>query len=102
MNQIDFDSFVAFSKTLVGRELDTIGGKSKFVLENITEHAYYYRVPANKVLKQNLRYVKRVLEQYANLQSLNPGHYANITPHGLYILALIQLYENSASRKPQQ
>ena len=97
MNQIDFDSFIAFCKTLVGRELDIIGGKSKFTLENITDRAYYYQIPANKVLKQNLRYVKRVLERYANLQSLNPGHYANITPHGVYLLALIQLYENAGS-----
>jgi hypothetical protein len=102
MNPIDFDSFVAFCKTLVGRELDTPGGKSKFTLQNITDRAYYYKVPDGKVLKQNLRYVKRVLEQYANLKSLNPGHYANITPNGSYILALIQLYEKSDSHKSKQ
>jgi hypothetical protein len=102
MDPIDLDSFVAFCKTLIGRELDPVGGKSKFTLQHITDHAYYYAVPADKVLKQNIRYVKRVLEQYAKLKSLNPGHYANITPNGAYILALIQLYEKFEARKPKQ
>ena len=99
MDLIDLDSFVAFCKTLVGKELEAVGGKAKFTLQNITDHAYYYQVPAGKVMKQNIRYVKRVLEQYANLKSLNPGHYGNITPNGSYILALIQLYEQFESRK---
>jgi hypothetical protein len=72
----------------------TIGGKSQFILQNITDHAFYYQVSDDKVQKQNIRYVKRVLDQYARLQSLNPGHYANITQNGIYILPLIQLYEN--------
>jgi hypothetical protein len=102
MDPIDLDSFVLFCKTLVGRELDAVGGKSRFTLQNITDHAFYYQVSGDKVLKQNIRYVKRVLDQYANLKSLNPGHYGNITPNGSYILALIQLYEQFESRNPQQ
>jgi hypothetical protein len=94
---MDFDSFVTFSKTLVGRELDVVGGKSKFTLRNITERAFYYQLSDDKVLKQNIRYVKRVLEQYDKLKSSNPGHYSNITPNGAYILALIKLYESSES-----
>jgi len=86
---------------MIGRELDMIGGKAKFTLQNITLHAFYYQVSDNKLLKQNIRYVKRVLEQYTNLKSLNPGHYANITHNGHYILALIQLYENLKNQNPQ-
>lgn len=99
-NPIDFNAFVAFCKTIVGQELDMAGGKSKFTLQNITNHAFYYQV-STRMLKQNIRYVKRVLEQYAKLKSLNPGHYSNITPNGVYILALIQLYENIESLKPK-
>ena len=99
MSPIDFDAFVVFCKTLVGRKLDAVGGKFRFTLQSITDHAFYYQTPSEKPLKQNLRYVKRVLEQYSSLKSLNPGHYANITPHGAYTLALIQLYEKSESQK---
>jgi hypothetical protein len=84
---------VAFCKTRVGRELDTIGGKSKFVLHKVTDRAFYYQVSQNDIRKQNIRYVERVLEQYAKIQSLNPGHYSNITPNASFILALIQIYE---------
>jgi hypothetical protein len=89
---------MAFCKTLVGQEFDTVGGKAKFTLQNITDHAFYYQVSASKVRKQNIRYAGRVLEQYAKLQSLNPGHYTNITNNGAYLLALIQLYQK---QKPQ-
>jgi len=94
MDPLDFDSFVTFCKTLVGREIDTVGGKSKFVLQKITDHAFYYQVSTDKILKQNIRYVRRVLVQYANLKSLNPGHYSNITPNGVYILALVHHHIN--------
>jgi hypothetical protein len=94
MNLIDIDAFIAFCKTLVGQEFDTVGKKSKFTLQNISEHALYYQMATDKLRKQNIRYVKRVLEQYAKIQSLNPGHYTNITQNGPFILALIQLYEN--------
>jgi hypothetical protein len=97
-NPIEIDSFITFCKTLIGQKLDTAGGKSKFTLQNITAHAFYYQVSTDKILKQNVRYAKRFLEQYAKLKSLNPGHYANITPNGLYLLALIQLYENSENQ----
>jgi hypothetical protein len=79
---------------MAGRELDSPGGKSKFTLEKITDRAFYYQVSQGKRLKQNIRYVKRVLDQYAKIKSLNPGHYANITYNAAYILALIQLYDN--------
>jgi hypothetical protein len=94
INPIDLDSFIAFCKTIVGQELDMVGGKSKFILSNITDHAFYYLVSNDKMRKQNIRYVKRVLDQYAKIQSLNPGHYAHITQNGSYNLALIQLYKN--------
>jgi hypothetical protein len=101
MNPIDLNTFITFCKSIVGSELDTVGGRPKFILKNITDHAFYYQVSSSKVLKQNIRYVKRVLEQYANLESLNPGHYSNITPNGSYILALIQLYENYQRHMPE-
>jgi hypothetical protein len=78
-----------------------IGGKSKFTLQRITNHAFHYRASTGNLVKQNFRYVERVLEQYANLKSFNPGHYANITHNGPYILALIQLYDLE-SQKPKQ
>jgi hypothetical protein len=84
---------VAFCRTIVGEELDAIGGKEKFTFLNITDRAFYYGVSNGDTRKQNIRYVKRVLEQYAKLQSLNPGHYANITQNGAYLLALVQLFE---------
>jgi hypothetical protein len=96
---IDLDLFIAFCKTKVGQELDMVGGKSKFILNNITDHAFYYQVSSDKIRKQNIRYLKRVLDQYAKIQSLNPGHYAHITQNGSYNLALIQLYENYENRK---
>jgi hypothetical protein len=99
INPIDLDSFIAFCKTKVGQEFDMIGGKSKFILQNITDHAFYYQVPTDKIRKQNIRYVKCVLDQYAKIQSLNPGHYAHITQNGSYNLALIQLYEYYENRK---
>jgi hypothetical protein len=98
---IDLDSFIAFCKTLTGQELETTGGKSKFILQNITDHAFYYQVSADNLRKQNLRYVKRVLEHYAKIGSLNPGHYAHITQNAAYNLALIQLYEKSGVPKPK-
>jgi hypothetical protein len=98
INLIDLNSFIAFCKTIVGQELDTVSGRSKFKLQNITDHAFYYQVSTSKIRKQNIRYVKRVLEQYAKIQSLNPGHYTNITQNGSYNLALIQLYENLINR----
>jgi hypothetical protein len=51
-------------------------------------------VSATNIRKQNIRYIKRVIDQYAKTGSLNPGNYANITQNGSFILALIQLYEN--------
>ena len=101
INPIDLNSFITFCKTIVGQELDPVGGRSKFVLQNITDHAFYYQVSTDKIRKQNIRYVKRVLDQYAKIQSLNPGHYAHITQNGSYILALIQLYEDFESQKPK-
>jgi hypothetical protein len=71
-----------------------VGGRSKFTLQNITDHAFYYQVSTDKIRKQNIRYIRRVLDQYAKIQSLNPGHYTNITQNGAYLLALVQIYEN--------
>jgi hypothetical protein len=102
INPIDFDTFIAFCRTKVGQELSTIGGKEKFTFQNITDRAFYYGMPAGDTRKQNIRYVKRVLEQYAKLQSLNPGHYANITQNGAYILALIQMFEDQRLNHPEQ
>jgi hypothetical protein len=99
MNPIDFNSFNSFCETIIGRELYSISGKLKFTVQTITNHAYHYQVSESKIIKQNIRYVQRVLDQYAKLQSLNPGHYANITPNGEYILALIQVYEKSEDQK---
>jgi hypothetical protein len=70
-----------------------VGIKSKFKLQDVTDRAFYYQVANAKPWKQNIRYVERTLIQYAKIHSLNPGHYANISPNGAYILALIQLYE---------
>jgi hypothetical protein len=78
--------------------LTVIGGKSKFTLQNITENDFYYRVSPDNIRKQHIRYIKRLLDQYAKIQSINPGHYANITPNAAYTLALIKLYEK---QKPQ-
>ncbi len=93
MNPIELNLFVAFCKTFIGQELTIIGGKSKFTLQNISENDFYYRVSPDNIRKQHIRYVKRVLDQYAKIQSINPGHYANITQNAAYTLALIKLYE---------
>jgi len=70
-----------------------MGGRSKFYLQSITERAFYYQLSTDKIRKQNIRYIKRVIDQYAKTGSLNPGNYANVTQNGLYILTLIELYE---------
>jgi hypothetical protein len=93
INPIDIDSFIEFWKTRVGSEFEATPGGSKFTLQSITDHAFYYQVSNGKPRKQNIRYVKRVLDQYAKLQSLNPGHYANVTQNAPYVLTLIKLYE---------
>jgi hypothetical protein len=99
MTAIDIDSFVTFCQTRVGQELETTPGKSPFKLSKISEKAFYYEVSPNKVRKQAKRYIDRVLQRYAQIHSLNPGHYADITPNGTYILALVKLYEEFRNRE---
>jgi hypothetical protein len=95
------NSFIGFCKTIAGQELEAVGGRSRFILQHISDNDFYYLV-SGKIRKQNIRYLKRFLEQYAKIQSRNPGHYANITPNGAYNLALIQLYENQKLKKASQ
>ena len=99
MSLIDINEFVAFCKKFEGQTLTTIGGKSKFILESVTDKAFYYTVSTDKSRKQDIRYVKRILERYAKINSLNPGHYANITMNASYVLALVKIFADS--RPPQ-
>jgi hypothetical protein len=76
----------------VGQKLDTVGGKSKFILDSISDDAFYYQVSTNNKRKQGIKYVKRVLERYSEKPSLSPGFYTDITMNGSYVLALVKLY----------
>ena len=98
MANIDFDSFREFCKKLVGQTLNAAEGKSQFSLVDVSERAFHYRISKNVVRKQAVRYVERVLERYAKTHSFNPGHYANISPNAIYVLALIKLYEASPNK----
>ena len=44
INPIDLNAFMDFCKTIVGQELDTIGGKARFRLQNLTDNDFYYQL----------------------------------------------------------
>ena len=77
----------------MGENIETIEGKSQFILNKVTDNAFYYQVSTNNVRKQATRYVERILKRYTKTQSLNPGHYGDITPNAVYVLTLIKLYK---------
>lgn len=93
MAKIDLEAFKAFCKKHVGQNLTTIGGKAQFSLQDVSDKAVYFQISKNVVRKQAVRYVERILERYAKTGSLNPGHYGDISPNGIYVLALIKLFE---------
>ena len=96
MGEIDLNSFLEFCKKRVGQTLCTADGKAQFSIEDVSEKAFHYKVSKNVVRKQAIRYVERILERYSKIQSFNPGHYANISPNAVYVLALIQMWEERA------
>ena len=93
MAEIDIEAFKAFCNTHVGQNLTTIGGKAQFSLQDVSDKAIHFQISKNVVRKMAVRYVERLVERYAKTRSLNPGHYGDISPNGIYVLALIKLFE---------
>src|ERR1035437_4003131 len=98
MAEIDLESFKAFCKKHVGQNLTTIGGKAQFSLNDVSDKAFRYQISKNAERKQAVRYVGRILERYAKTGSINPGHYADISPNAIYVLALIKLFEEEPNK----
>ena len=99
MAEIDFEAFKAFCKKHVGQNLTAIGGKAQFSLLDVSDKAIHFQISKNVVRKMAVRYVERILERYAKTGSLNPGHYGDISPNAIYVLALIKLFEEEPKSK---
>lgn len=93
MSAIDFNSFIAFCRSLEGQTLPTIGGRAQFVLSSVRSDGLYYTVLSTlKVRKASRRYIAHVLKQYRMTNSLRPVDYQHITLNASYTLSLIKLY----------
>ena len=98
MAEIDLEAFKAFCKKHVGQSLTTIGGKAQFILQDVSDKVIHFQISKNVVRKMAVRYVERILERYAKTSSINPGHYADISPNAIYVLALIKLFEEESNK----
>ena len=94
MRAIDIDSFMAFCKNLEGRRLHTVGRRARFFLkpEHSPDRICYVPESSGKNRLSEKRWIERVLNRYAQIGSLRPIDYRDLTVHASYTLALIKLY----------
>ncbi len=99
MSLVSINSFITFCKSQKGRVLDTVGGRAKFELSAVDNDAFYYTlVSTGKIRKQGTKYIERILNRYAEIKSLSPKDYLDISVNASYILALIKLYNERNSK----
>ncbi len=98
MSTINFDSFMAFCKTLEGQTLPTKGGRSQFVLLSVARDCLYYLPSTKKERHSKRKWIERVLNHYALTNSLRPGDYVHVTTNASYTLTLMDLYLKQQSR----
>ena len=55
MIAIDIKAFIVFCITLMGENIETIEGKSQFILNKVTDNAFYYQVSTNNEVVPLLR-----------------------------------------------
>jgi hypothetical protein len=92
-SNIDVTSFLAFCKTIQGRELTTIGGRARFHAEMINHNLRYRPVSSGRSRSYHTA-LEDVLDRYNKIHSLQPKDYHDITWNASYTLAIIKLYFN--------
>jgi len=93
MSTINFNSFMAFRKTLEGQTLSTKGGNARFVLVSAKNNRLDYLVVSTQKYRHSTRrWIQAVLDHYALTNSLRPVDYMDVTYNASYTLALMDLY----------
>ena len=95
MSIIDLNDFMKFCKEQEGKRLPTIGGRSSFKLSLVKNGCLHYSVGSSGKHRQvDGQYIPILLTRYANIESLRPKDYKDITWSGSYTLRLVQLFMN--------
>ncbi len=92
--KIEYDSFIDFCKTLEGKTISTIGGKSSFKVTTVRYDRISYELLNGKPRHTERVRIQKALERFAETGSLKTTNYTKFTQASSYTLALIREYIN--------
>ena len=97
--KVDANSFLEFVRTLEGETLYTKARSVPFVVQVIGDVIYYTPLSSQRPRPHKREYTERMLERFAEINSLRPMDYHDLTVNASYTLTLLDLYLDAAGRK---
>ena len=92
--KIEYDSFIDFCRTLVGKTLRTIGGNTTFKVTSVSSDRISYELSNGNIRRNERIRIQRALDRFEEINSLKTTEYIGFTQAASYILALIREYLN--------
>ena len=89
---IEYDDFIDFCKSLIDRQIPTIGKRSYFTVVSVNVDRIEYKLSTGKLRYTEKVRIQKVLDTYENTHSLKVADYNDFTWASSYTLPLVILY----------
>lgn len=89
---IEYKDFISFCETLLGREIPTIGKRSRFTVLSVNADRIGYKISSGKSRYTERVRIQKVIDRYEETHSFKVKNYRDFTWASSYTLSLVELY----------
>jgi len=92
--KIDYDDFINFCFSLVGKTLRTKGERSNFEIVSVKKEGITFKISTGKYRISDSATINKIFDRYKEKGSLKTSYYTDITFNASYILVLLEKFKN--------
>jgi hypothetical protein len=94
MTEYSYNAFCRFALGLIGKGqgLRTVGGRSNFELESVTDAQFTFLISTGKKRVEGKKCIEGIIERYLSCGSFKPKDYQDISVNSSYVLAILKSF----------